>query len=107
MSKSIIFLVKSFLGNFCRHLAIFSGHSGAIDLNNPFPLKESKNFNRIEFKTEKKQMLRFASKIQKYTYDVQSTMANTIKPTSVQAVVVVEWSECSTYTPTIIVEIPL
>ena len=61
----------------------------------------------IEFKTEKKQMLRFASKIQKYTYDVQSTMANTIKPTSVQAVVVVEWSECSTYTPTIIVQIPL
>ena len=28
MSKSIIFLVKSFLGNFYRHLAIFSGHTG-------------------------------------------------------------------------------
>ena len=27
VSKSIIFLVKSFLGNFCRHLAIFSGHT--------------------------------------------------------------------------------
>ena len=26
VSKSIIFLVKSFLGNFYRHLAIFSGH---------------------------------------------------------------------------------
>ena len=28
MSKYIIFLVKSFLGNFYRHLAIFSGHTG-------------------------------------------------------------------------------
>ena len=28
MSKCIIFLVKSFLGNFYRHLAIFSGHTG-------------------------------------------------------------------------------
>ena len=28
MSKSIIFLVKSFLSNFYRHLAIFSGHTG-------------------------------------------------------------------------------
>ena len=28
VSKSIIFLVKSFLGNFYRHLAIFSGHTG-------------------------------------------------------------------------------
>ena len=27
VSKSIIFLVKSFLGNFNRHLAIFSGHT--------------------------------------------------------------------------------
>jgi len=27
VSKSIIFLVKSFLGNFDRHLAIFSGHT--------------------------------------------------------------------------------
>ena len=27
MSKSIIFLVESFLGNFYRHLAIFSGHT--------------------------------------------------------------------------------
>ena len=27
VSKSIIFLVKSFLGNFYRHLAIFSGHT--------------------------------------------------------------------------------
>ena len=27
MLKSIIFLVKSFLGNFYRHLAIFSGHT--------------------------------------------------------------------------------
>ena len=26
--KSIIFLVKSFLGNFNKHLAIFSGHTG-------------------------------------------------------------------------------
>ena len=26
-SKSIIFVVKSFLGNFYRHLAIFSGHT--------------------------------------------------------------------------------
>ena len=29
VSKSIIFLVKSFLGNFNRHLAIFSGHTGS------------------------------------------------------------------------------
>ena len=29
MSKSFIFLAKSFLGNFYRHLAIFSGHTGA------------------------------------------------------------------------------
>ena len=29
VSKSIIFLLKSFLGNFYRHLAIFSGHTGA------------------------------------------------------------------------------
>ena len=28
VSKSIIFLVKSFLGNFYRRLAIFSGHTG-------------------------------------------------------------------------------
>ena len=27
MLNSIIFLVKSFLGNFYRHLAIFSGHT--------------------------------------------------------------------------------
>ena len=27
MSKSLIFLVKSFLGNFYRNLAIFFGHS--------------------------------------------------------------------------------
>ena len=27
VSKSIIFLVKSFLGNFYRHLGIFSGHT--------------------------------------------------------------------------------
>ena len=27
MSKSIIFLVKSILGEFYRHLAIFSGHT--------------------------------------------------------------------------------
>ena len=27
-SKSIIFLVKSFLAKFYRHLAIFSGHTG-------------------------------------------------------------------------------
>ena len=27
MSKSIIFLEKLFLGNFCRHLEIFSGHT--------------------------------------------------------------------------------
>ena len=27
VSKSIIFLVKSFLGNIYRHLAIFSGHT--------------------------------------------------------------------------------
>ena len=27
VSKSIIFLVKSFLGNFYTHLAIFSGHT--------------------------------------------------------------------------------
>ena len=27
VSKSIIFLVKSFLGHFYRHLAIFSGHT--------------------------------------------------------------------------------
>ena len=26
--KSIIFVVKSFLGNFYKHLAIFSGHTG-------------------------------------------------------------------------------
>ena len=26
VSKSLIFLVKSFLGNLYRHLAIFSGH---------------------------------------------------------------------------------
>ena len=30
VSKSLIFLVKSFLGNFSRHLAIFSGHTGYI-----------------------------------------------------------------------------
>ena len=28
MLKSFIFIVKSFLGNFYRHLAIFSGHTG-------------------------------------------------------------------------------
>ena len=28
--KSIIFLVKSFLGNFYRHLAIFSGHTDDV-----------------------------------------------------------------------------
>ena len=27
VSKPIIFLVKSFLGNFYRHLSIFSGHT--------------------------------------------------------------------------------
>ena len=27
MLKSIVFLVKSFLGDFYRHLAIFSGHT--------------------------------------------------------------------------------
>ena len=26
----MIFLVKSFLGNFYRHLAIFSGHTGSL-----------------------------------------------------------------------------
>ena len=30
VSKSMIFLMKSFLGNFYRHLVIFSGHT---DLN--------------------------------------------------------------------------
>ena len=29
VSKSYIFLVKSFLGNFYRHLVFFSGHTGA------------------------------------------------------------------------------
>ena len=29
MSKSIIFLAKSFLANFYRHWAIFSGHTGS------------------------------------------------------------------------------
>ena len=28
VSKSIVFIVKSFLGNFYRHLAVFSGHTG-------------------------------------------------------------------------------
>ena len=28
MAKTIIFLVKWFLGHFYRHLAIFSGHTG-------------------------------------------------------------------------------
>ena len=28
LSKSLIVLVKSFLGNFYRHLAIFTGHTG-------------------------------------------------------------------------------
>ena len=28
--KSIIFLVKSFLGNFYRNLAIFSGHTARV-----------------------------------------------------------------------------
>ena len=32
VSKSIIFLVKSFLGNFYRHLAIFTGHTGCNPL---------------------------------------------------------------------------
>ena len=27
LSKSIIFVAESFLGNFCGHLAIFSGHT--------------------------------------------------------------------------------
>ena len=30
LSEPIIFLVKSFLGNFYRHLAIFSGHTGGV-----------------------------------------------------------------------------
>ena len=30
VSKSIVFLVKSFLGNFYRHLVIFSGHTATI-----------------------------------------------------------------------------
>ena len=30
VTKSIIFLVKSFLGNFYRHLAIFSGHTAPV-----------------------------------------------------------------------------
>ena len=32
VSKSIIFLVKSFLGNFNRHMAIFSGHAESDQL---------------------------------------------------------------------------
>ena len=34
--KSIIFLVKSFLGNFYRHLAIFTGHTGCKSYANDF-----------------------------------------------------------------------
>ena len=30
VSKSFIFLVKSFFGNFNRHLATFTGHAGCI-----------------------------------------------------------------------------
>ena len=33
VSKSIIFQVNSFLGNFYRHLAIFSGHTGSQPTN--------------------------------------------------------------------------
>ena len=33
MLKSIIFLVKSFLGNFYRHLVIFSGHTVVFPSN--------------------------------------------------------------------------
>ena len=33
VSKSILFLVKSFLGNFYRHLAIFSGHTDHLQHN--------------------------------------------------------------------------
>ena len=35
MSKSIIFQVKSFLGNLYRHLAIFSGHTADITIGHP------------------------------------------------------------------------
>ena len=36
--KSLIFLVKSLLGNFYRHLAIFSGHTGHLATANRWPL---------------------------------------------------------------------
>ena len=35
-SKSIIFLVKSYLGKFYRHLAIFSGHTACYSVNRNF-----------------------------------------------------------------------
>ena len=49
VSKSLIFLVKSFWGNFYRHLAIFSGHSAH---NQVFYLSkdedESTNYEKVE-----------------------------------------------------------
>ena len=36
VSKSIIFLVNSFLGSFYRHLAIFSGHTGCVSKDSSF-----------------------------------------------------------------------
>ena len=46
VSKSIIFLVKSFLGNFYRYLAIFSGHTGC---KQPL-LTQRKNDNWLSLK---------------------------------------------------------
>ena len=45
VSKSIIFLVKSFLGNFYRHLAIFSGHTDYNILKRAFGNEARQNGN--------------------------------------------------------------
>ena len=50
VSKYIILLVKSFLGNFYRHLAIFSGHTGTYYIPTS-PLRtssEGKNSSSIQ-----------------------------------------------------------
>ena len=57
MLKSIIFVVKSFLGNFYRHLAVFSGHTDhkkariedSSSQNGPFPASRKLQLSRRYF----------------------------------------------------------
>ena len=66
VSKSVIFLVKSFLGNFYRHLVTFIGHADAERLVQEIQFRRSgESFFPIVLSAETTQDLRAREKTMK------------------------------------------